>query len=59
MPTPTETDVNEKQVFKKVPVKVMPYETVKSAPPLKPNPFTALPVRKKGKVVLPEGWTGA
>lgn len=59
MPTPTATDVNEKQVFNKVPVVVTEIKYPKQAPPLKPNPFTGLPVKKKGKVVPPDNWTGA
>lgn len=59
MPTPVEQDVKDTQVFKKVPVVVPQIEYPKQAPPLKPNPFTGLPVKKKGKVVPPDNWTGA
>jgi hypothetical protein len=57
MPTPTEEDVETTQVFKKVPVVVPEYEYPTQAPPLKPNPYTGLPVKEKGKVVPPENWT--
>jgi hypothetical protein len=44
MPTPTATDVNETQKFTATKVVVEPRPTFKSAPKVRPNPFTGLPL---------------
>jgi hypothetical protein len=49
--TPTTGDINASQGFKKVANRPLRYANwVGTAPKQSPNPYTGLPVRKKGKV---------
>ncbi len=47
MATPTSADVNATQSFKKTALIDLPVPTFKSAPRVKPNPFTGLPLTGK------------
>jgi hypothetical protein len=50
MGAPTVEDVNTTQVFKSQPVRLEPLPVLKTAPRANPNPYTGLPVRRKGHV---------